>query len=128
MRLGVAYEAKGEHEKAITELETARDLSVRAPYFLRSLGHAYATAGRKGQAQQILQELRRDSAKRYVSPFAFALIYTGLGEKEQAFDWLEKAYQQRDPSLSTIRGDLRLDPLRGDPRFQDLLRRVHLTP
>jgi TolB-like protein/DNA-binding winged helix-turn-helix (wHTH) protein/Flp pilus assembly protein TadD len=128
LRLGVAYEAKGEYEKAITELETARDLSVRAPYFLRSLGHAYATAGRKGQAQQILQELRRDSAKRYVSPFAFALIYTGLGEKEQAFDWLEKAYQHRDPSLSTIRGDPRLDPLRGDPRFQDLLRRVHLTP
>jgi tetratricopeptide (TPR) repeat protein len=126
LRLGVAYGAKGEHEKAITELESARDLSGPAPYFLRSLGYAYATAGRKGQAQQILQKLKQDSATRYVSPFAFALIYTGLAEKEQAFDWLEKAYQQRDPSLSTIRGDPRLDLLREDPRFQDLLGRVHL--
>ena len=58
LRLGVAYEAKGEYEKAITELETARDLSGRAPYFLRSLGHAYATAGRKGQAQQILARIK----------------------------------------------------------------------
>jgi TolB-like protein/DNA-binding winged helix-turn-helix (wHTH) protein/Flp pilus assembly protein TadD len=128
LRLGVAYEAKGKYEKAIAELESARELSGRAPYFLRSLGHAYATAGRKGQAQQLLQELREDSAKRYVSPFAFALIYTGLGEKEQAFDWLEKAYQQRDPSLSTIGGDPRLDPLRADPRFQNLLRRVGVAP
>jgi TolB-like protein/DNA-binding winged helix-turn-helix (wHTH) protein/Flp pilus assembly protein TadD len=128
LRSGVAYEAKGELEKAITELENARDLSGGAPYFLRSLGHAYATAGRKDQAQQIIRELRQDSTTRYVSPFAFALIYTGLGEKEQAFDWLDKAYRQRDPSLSTIRGDPRLDPLRGDPRFQDLLRRVRLAP
>jgi TolB-like protein/DNA-binding winged helix-turn-helix (wHTH) protein/Flp pilus assembly protein TadD len=128
LRSGVAYEAKGELEKAITELESARDLSGGAPYFLRSLGHAYATAGRKDQAQQIIRELRQDSTTRYVSPFAFALIYTGLGEKEQAFDWLDKAYRQRDPSLSTIRGDSRLDPLRGDPRFQDLLRRVRLAP
>jgi tetratricopeptide (TPR) repeat protein len=128
LRLGVAYEAKGEYGKAITELERSRDLSGRTPYFLRSLGHAYATAGRKSQAQQILQGLTQDTAKRYVSPFAFALIYTSLGEREQAFDWLEKAYQLRDPSLSTIRGDPRLDLLRGDPRFQDLLRRVHLEP
>jgi TolB-like protein/DNA-binding winged helix-turn-helix (wHTH) protein/Flp pilus assembly protein TadD len=128
LRLGIAYQEKGEYEKAIAELERARDLSPGGIYFLRSLGNAYAVAGRKGQAQQVLREIREDSTRRYVSPFSFALIYTGLGDKEQAFEWLQKAYQQRDPSLSTLRGDPRLDPLRSDPRFQDLLRRVRLAP
>jgi TolB-like protein/Flp pilus assembly protein TadD len=128
LRLGIAYEAKKDYEKAIAELEKARDLSKRSAYFLRSLGHAYAKAGRSGQAQQVLLELKEDSTKGYVSPFSFALVYAGRGDKQQAFDWLEKAYQQRDPSLSTMGRDPRLDPLRSDPRFRDLLRRVRLGP
>lgn len=128
LRLGIAYEAKKDYEKAIAELEKARDLSKRSVYFLRSLGHAYAEAGRRGQAQQVLLELREDSTKGYVSPFSFALVYAGRGDKQQAFDWLEKAYQERDPSLSTMGRDPRLDPLRSDPRFRDLLRRVRLGP
>jgi TolB-like protein/DNA-binding winged helix-turn-helix (wHTH) protein/Flp pilus assembly protein TadD len=126
LRLGIAYEAKKDYEKAIAELEKARDLSDRSAYFLRSLGHAYAEARRRGQAHQVLLELREYSKRRYVSPFSFALVYTGLGDREEAFDWLEEAYQQRDPSLSTMRRDPRLDPLRSDPRFRDLLRRVRL--
>ncbi len=65
---------------------------------------------------------------RYISPFSFALIYTGLGEKEHAFEWLEKAYQQRDPGLATLRADPRFDLLRADSRFTDLLKRIHLNP
>jgi TolB-like protein/DNA-binding winged helix-turn-helix (wHTH) protein/Flp pilus assembly protein TadD len=128
MCLGMAYELKREYGKAVAELEQARSRSAGSPYYVRSLGHAYAVSGREGQTQQVLTELKEASKSRYVSPFCFALIYTGLGDKEQAFKWFETAYQQRDPALSTIRADPRFDPVRSDPRFQDLLRRVRLEP
>lgn len=128
MRLGIAYEQKREYSKGIAELEMARNLSPESTYFLRSLGHAYGASGRKSRAHQVLRQLREDTARHYVSPFSFALIYTGLGEKEQAFAWLERCYQQRDPALATLRADPRFDPLRSDPRFVDLLHRVHLNP
>jgi TolB-like protein/DNA-binding winged helix-turn-helix (wHTH) protein/Tfp pilus assembly protein PilF len=128
MRLGIAYEQKKEYSKAVAELEEARNLSPESTYFLRSLGHVYGASGRKSRAQQVLQQLRGDTARHYVSPFSFALIYTGLGEKEQAFEWLERCYHQRDPALATLRADPRFDPLRPDPRFADLLSRIHLNP
>jgi len=128
LRIGIAYEQHGEYSKAVAELEQARDLSPSSTYFLRSLGHAYAVSGRRDQAQKVLRQLKEDSTKRYISPFSFALIYTGLGEREHAFEWLEKAYQQRDPGLATLRADPRFDLLRGDSRFTDLLKRIHLNP
>jgi TolB-like protein/DNA-binding winged helix-turn-helix (wHTH) protein/Tfp pilus assembly protein PilF len=128
LRVGIAYEQNGEYSKAVQELEQARDLSPSSTYFLRSLGHAYAVSGKRDQALEILRQLEEGGTKRYISPFSFALIYTGLGEKERAFEWLEKAYQQRDPALATLRADPRFDPLRPDPRFADLLRRIHLNP
>jgi TolB-like protein/DNA-binding winged helix-turn-helix (wHTH) protein/Flp pilus assembly protein TadD len=128
LRVGIAYEQNGEYSKAVAELEQARDLSPSSSYFLRSLGHAYAVAGKRDQAQEVLRQLKEDSAKRYISPFSFALIYTGLGEKEHAFEWLEKAYQQRDPGLATLRADPRFDLLRADSRFMDLLKRIRLNP
>ncbi len=128
LRVGIAYEQNGEYSKAVAELEQARDLSPSSTYFLRSLGHAYAVSGKRDQAQEVLRQLKEDSTKRYISPFSFALIYTGLGEKEHAFEWLEKAYQQRDPGLATLRADPRFDLLRADSRFTDLLKRIHLNP
>jgi hypothetical protein len=70
----------------------------------------------------------RQSKKSYVSRYMIATIYTGLGDKDKAFSFLEKAYQERSPDIPYfLKADLRLDPLRSDPRFQDLMHRVGLT-
>ena len=78
------------------------------------------------QASEILQQLQRLSAKRHVSGYHFALIYAGLGDKENALHWLEEAYREHSTWILHLKVDPRLDPLRSDPRFQDLLRRVGL--
>ena len=93
---------------------------------LSALGHAYAVAGRTQEARNELQELRLISKRHYVSPFYMALVYTGLGEKDEAMDWLEKAYQDRSNGLVFIKVDPELDSLRTYPRFQELLRRMGL--
>jgi len=89
------------------------------------LGHAYAVAGRKSEARKLLAELKDMSAKHYVPPIHLAVIHTGLGENDAAFEWLEKAYGERSLQ-SWYLPDPRWDPLRRDPRFQDLLRRMGL--
>jgi len=92
------------------------------------LGHAYARAGKSAEARRLLDELKEQSKRRYVSWCDFAAIYAGLGEKDQAFACLERAYAQRDARLVELKVDARLDPLRSDPRFADLQRRVGLPP
>ncbi len=76
----------------------------------------------------MLSELKEQSKRRYVSWSDLAAIYAGLGEKDQTFACLEKAYEQRDPKLVIVNASPLFDPLRSDPRFQDLLRRVGLPP
>jgi tetratricopeptide repeat protein len=91
------------------------------------LAHAYAATGQKANAEKILRELLQESRTRYVSPYMIATICAGLGDKDRAFEFLEKAYQERSPDIpSFIKADLRIDTLRCDPRFQDLLRHVGL--
>ncbi len=92
------------------------------------LGYAYARAGKSAEARKVLSELKELSKRRYVSGCDFAAIYAGLGEKDQAFASLERAYEQRDYRLITVNMLPLLDPLRSDPRFQDLLRRIGLPP
>ena len=92
------------------------------------LGHAYAVSGQKGEAQKVLEQLNQRSKHSYFTPYFIATIYTGLGEKKQAFGWLEKAYQERSAFLTWLKVDPNLDSLRPDPRFADLLRRVGLPP
>jgi len=87
-----------------------------------------ALAGERAETARILRQLQERSKVRYVSPYMLATIFTALGDKNQAFTFLEEAYQQRSPDIAYfLRADLRLDPLRGDPRFADLLRRVGLN-
>jgi TolB-like protein/Flp pilus assembly protein TadD len=124
--LGNAYELKGEFDQAISEYQTAIALSGNLNGRIGSLGHAYALAGRKGEARQILKRLKELSRYGYVSPYHTALVYIGLDEKEEAFAWLEKAQHDRYWMMAFLKVDPRLDPLRSDPRFQDLLRRVGL--
>jgi hypothetical protein len=90
------------------------------------LGYAYARAGKSAEARALLSELKEQ--QRYVSWYDFAVIYAGLGEKDQAFAALKKAYELRDIRLTIMKVSPVWDPLRSDPRFQDLLRRISLPP
>ena len=130
VRLGGPYLAKGMYEEAITELKKAIALDDSPGRWARtaSLGHAYAVAGRKAEAQKILDDLKELAKQRYVSPYNFALIYMGLGDKDQAFVWLEKTIEERPDILYDIKVGPRFDSLRSDPRFADLLRHMKLAP
>jgi serine/threonine-protein kinase len=93
---------------------------------LGNLGLVYAWAGQKDQAQKILDELKRRANEGYISPIAFVDVYIGLGEKDQAIEWLERGYEDRYPWINYIKINPRMDSLRSDPRFQELLRKMGL--
>ncbi len=126
--LGEIYLLKGQFPEAIAEFQKAVSLSERAPRFLAPLGNAFGLSGQREQAIKVRDELREQAKRRYVSPYEFAVVYTGLGEKNQAFAWLQKAYEDRSPRLTQLKVDRRLYSLRSDPRFGDLVRRVGLPP
>jgi TolB-like protein/Flp pilus assembly protein TadD len=123
--LGQVYEQMGTLEEAIAELEQAVSLS-RSPVSLAGLGHAYGLAGRREEAQRIALELEDESKRRYVPPYQIAAVYAGLGDRDEAFACLERAYDERDVWLTSIVREPMFDPLRSDPRFRDLLRRMNL--
>jgi DNA-binding winged helix-turn-helix (wHTH) protein/TolB-like protein/Tfp pilus assembly protein PilF len=125
--LGLAYEEKGLYDKAVAEFQRAKQLSG-SPLIVALLGHAYAVSGKHGEAKQVLAELREIEAYRYVSPYTVAAIHAGLGDRDEAFRWLERAYEERDIWLMNLKVDPALRPLRTDPRFKDLSRRVGLDP
>jgi len=124
--LGHTYVAKGQYEDAIVAAQKAVDLSQRAPGALGMLGLAYGLGGHEAEARKVLNELLKLSETRYVSPAALVNVYIGLGDKEQAFVWLEKAFQERSNYIAFLKVFPIVDPLRSDPRFNDLLRRVGL--
>jgi tetratricopeptide (TPR) repeat protein len=123
--LGLIYTQKERLGEAIAEHQKAITLSGRAPFYVAWLGHVYGVAGKRAEAQKLLTELKELSKRRYVSPHTIAEIYIGLGEKDQAIHWLEKAYEERSPWLVWLLKDPRVDLLRDDPRFQSLLRRMN---
>ena len=124
--LGRIYLAKGMWRKAVAEFKKAVARSGRSSRYVASLAHAYATTGRRKEAVSLLDELTRLARNGFVSPFAFALVYVGLGRKDQAFAWLDKAYQERADALPFVNMNPRLASLRSDERFHDLLRRMNL--
>ncbi|MBD0324791.1 MAG: hypothetical protein ICV68_00070 [Pyrinomonadaceae bacterium] len=117
---------KGLHEEAIAEIKQSVQLSGGNPLMMSGLAYAYAVAGREKEARYTLNHLHDLSKKRYVSSYHIALIYCGLGELEKAFEWLEKTFLERDAWLIWMRVEPQLDPLRSDPRFANLLRRIGL--
>jgi TolB-like protein/DNA-binding winged helix-turn-helix (wHTH) protein/Tfp pilus assembly protein PilF len=124
--LGVGYEGSGQILQAIPEYQKAVELSQGDSDPGAQLAHAYAASGRKAEAQKILREWLDQSERTYVSPYMIAAIYAGLGNKDKALEFLEKAYQERSSDLSYfLRADLRMDSLRSDPRFQDLVSRIN---
>ena len=126
--LGEAYEQKKMYAQAIATYQKGMTQAERHPLLIAALGHAYAVSGERGKANQTLNELRELSKRRYVTPYLTAIIYLGLGDKEQAFAWLDKASQDRSSFLIWLKVEPLFDPLRDDPRFQNLLRRVGLMP
>jgi tetratricopeptide (TPR) repeat protein len=123
--LGIGYEGTGELLEAVSEYLKAVELSDGNLDATAALAHAFAVIGRRAEAEKILRDVKLKSKSVYVSPYIIATIYAGLGEKDQAFEFLEKAYQERSLDLAShLKADLRFDTLRSDPRFQALVRRV----
>jgi tetratricopeptide (TPR) repeat protein len=110
--------------EAIVHLEDAVSLSGGSNY-RALLGRAYALAGERTKATDILNELKALSEERYVSPFDIAVVYVGLGDRNSAFEWLEEAYQQRVFRIIELTMPM-FDDLRSDPRCQDLVQRIGL--
>jgi TolB-like protein/Tfp pilus assembly protein PilF len=124
--LGFALIANGQPDEAIPVLEKALALSERNPAVIGVLVRAYAHAGSRPEALRLLDELKRRQQTGYIPSVAFVNAYLGLGDNEQAFAWLEHAYKEHSPILQYIRVHPFFDPLRGDPRLADLVRRVGL--
>ena len=125
--LGEAYEMKGSLPEAIAEYQKARQLDDD-PRMLALLGHVYAASGKRNEASKMLDQLKEIAKQRYVPAYSFAIVYAGLGEKDQAFQWLERSYQDRAFEMTSLKVDPLVDNLRSDPRFADLVRRVGLKP
>jgi serine/threonine protein kinase/Tfp pilus assembly protein PilF len=124
--LAYAYVAKSIDKEAIGEFEKTLSISPDNTIVLSGLGYAYAVAGKKADAQKMLDKLNELSKRKYVPALSRARIYVALGEKDKAIEWLEKGYEER--SLQGIMVAPGFDPLRSDPRFQDILRRMNLQP
>src|SRR5215469_2149039 len=126
--LGQTYAQTGRLPEAIAEFQTSRKQSGESPVIVMALGHAYGVAGDKSKALDSLRKLDEIARHRYVPAHYYAAIYTGLGDKDKAFEWLDKAYQERSEYLIFLNVEPMADPLRSDPRFQSLLRRIGLPP
>jgi serine/threonine protein kinase/Tfp pilus assembly protein PilF len=125
--VGVAEEASGDLRNAISEFQKAVELSQGDSDPTAALAHSFVLAGRRNEAESILHELLRSSKTTYASPYMIGAVYASLGNKDKAFEFLEKAYQERSPDLPWfLKADPRIDNLRSDPRYSSLFRRVGL--
>jgi serine/threonine-protein kinase len=124
--LGLALEQAGQSELAILSFQKAADLSGRSPIYLAALGHGYASSGNRRKAQEVAQELVGIAKQKYVPAYETAVLYAGLGDKEQAFAWLEKGCTEHSGWMVYLNVDPRLDILHSDPRFTQLVRRIGL--
>jgi serine/threonine protein kinase/tetratricopeptide (TPR) repeat protein len=124
--LSKAYWTKGLYPEAISEAQKAASYSGHTPRYVAGIGYALAAAGKRAEAHDIIDELARSSKSGNVSPSYIAGIYSTLGERDQAFEWLGKAYQVRDDQLTRIMIDPVFGSIRTDPRYADLLRRMGL--
>jgi tetratricopeptide (TPR) repeat protein len=125
LSLAQVYVQKGMYDEALAELRRAKGATVEARALM---AYTYAVSGQRRQATRVLAELLELTKQQYVPPFHIATIYAGLGDKDRALAWLEKAYEQHDFWLRLLKVEPSLDSLRPDPRFQDLLNRMGLSP
>jgi TolB-like protein/Tfp pilus assembly protein PilF len=126
--LGMLRLSQGRYEESIAEFQKACQLESGADVSLGLMGYAYGLAGKRSEAQEILGKLKESSARRYVSPYSFAVAHIGLGEKEQALNYLDKLYAERNDWLVWLNVAPEFDILRSEPRFLELLRRIGFPP
>jgi TolB-like protein/Tfp pilus assembly protein PilF len=120
--LAVIYVEKGMYDEAMQQFQKLDD----QPHALGHMGNAYARIGREAEAREMISRLQKHVQNTGVGRYEIALVYAGLGEKDEAFSWLEKSFAARDKGLTYLKIDPCLDPLRSDSRFQDLVKRVGL--
>jgi len=126
--LGVSYRNIGQLDEATAQLSRAVELD-RNPPNVAFLAQMYALSGETSKAHEMLKELDKLYERGlYYCPYERALVYIALGDKDEAFELMEQAYEERANCMPWLRADQALDPLRDDPRFQDLLRRMNLEP
>ena len=123
--LGQTYLQMRRFDEAIREFQTTAEISAMSPPYLAMLGHGLAATGDSSGAQKILDQLEQESSKTYVSPYCFADVYLGAGDKDQLFTWLEKAYEERVRQMVMLKVEPQFDSVRSDPRFQSLLQRMN---
>jgi tetratricopeptide (TPR) repeat protein len=126
--LGEVYLSKGMYRDGLSALEKYSALSRRNATSLAFLGYSHARLGERKEALRMIEELKAASQQSFVPALFVALVYAGLEDKDQAFTWLEKAYEERFNRLAYLKVEALWDPLRSDPRFADLLRRVGIPP
>jgi len=124
--LGSAYREKKMYMDALEQFSKGLKVSGDHPAMIALYGHTLALAGDLAGARKSLADLQRLARQRYVSSLYFAAVYTGLGDKSTALDWLDKAYKERNDRLLYLNVDPMADPLRSEPRFRDLMSRLHL--
>jgi TolB-like protein/Tfp pilus assembly protein PilF len=123
--LGQTFLGQRRYSAAIPELERANTLGT-TPLLICDLGFAYAAAGRNTEARAILKSLQQKAQISYIPPYLIAVIYAALGEKDAAFKWLDRAYNERDSQITYLTLDPEMDSLRSDPRFRTLIERLRL--
>ena len=123
--LGQSYLQLGRFPEAIAEFQAASELSGASPHYHAMLGHALAATGNSSEAHKILNQLKEKSARSYLSSYCIAEIYLGLGDEDQVFEWLEKAYEERARQLVMLKVEPEVDRLRSDSRFKNLLQRMN---
>jgi serine/threonine-protein kinase len=124
--LALVYAKQGRNVEALAEAEQSGELSKRQSAPLGVLGYIYAQAGKRGEAATLAQELEARHTQRQANGFDLARVYVGLGDKDQAFAWLEKDFQSHNATMPGFLYMPPLDSLRDDPRFKDLSRRMGL--
>jgi eukaryotic-like serine/threonine-protein kinase len=125
--LGIVYGQKGLYKEALEEFQRSESLSGGGAFNTSQSGYIYAVWGKKAEAEKTIEELKRQSRETTVSPWGIALIYTGLGDNDQALEWLNKAYDVRAFDLQYAKVDPRFEQLRSDQRFRALLKRMGLA-
>ena len=126
VKLGWVYEQQGFYERAIDQFTYALVLSHEEANVIALLGNSYALSGQRLAAKQIIDELKQESMRRYISSYWIAMIYACLDEKDNAFEWLTRAYKERSSGLVWLKVEPKLDILRSDPRYTELLKRIRL--
>ena len=125
---GLAYEQQGHVDRAVEEFRTSVTMSGNVTFATAALGHLYGIAGKADEACVVYEELKARAERAYVPAYDIALVCTGMGWNDQALEYLARAHQERSGWMTYLKVDPRLDPLRRDARFVDLLRRVRLAP